>query len=198
MADHNRSNTYGKEAPHRIALNPLPVEAAFSAGAPVDASRRRVTVEPAAAAVVLAVADVRVAVGVLAGAACALGDCAFPVVALSVVADATSVADEVAADERWAAPAVYCLAVLDGLQVVRDDPHLVVRDVRCRAFRDDPHLVARGAPCRAVLDDPRLVARDVRYRAALDDLLQDDLHRVALVAGLAGRGDCCQDDQGAR
>jgi hypothetical protein len=77
-----------------------------------------VTVEPAAAALlavadvrvagVLAVADGNVAVGLLAGGACSLGDHAFPVAALSV-------ADEVAADEPQAAPAVHCLAVLDEL-----------------------------------------------------------------------------------
>src|SRR5262245_21148760 len=117
--------------PH--CFNPLPVEAAFSAGGPVLANRRRVTVEPATAAFP-AVADVRAAVGVLAGTACALGDCAFPVAALSAAGDAMSVADEVAADERRAAPAAHCLAVLDGLQVARD--------VRHRAVLDDLHRVA--------------------------------------------------------
>ena len=99
---------------------------AFSAGGPVDSNHRRVTVEPAAAASlavadvrvaagVLAVADVNAVVGVLADEACSLGDCAFPVAALSAVADAMSVADEVAGDEPQAAPAVHCLAVLDEL-----------------------------------------------------------------------------------
>src|SRR5262249_15308295 len=137
---------------------PLPVEAAFPAGGPVLANRRRVTVDPAAAAFP-AVADVRAAVGVLAGAACALGDCAFPVAALSAAGDAMSVADEVAADERRAAPAVHCLAGLDGLQVARDDPRAGAEGVRHRAARDDP----------------RLVARDVRHRAVLDDLKQTHL-----------------------
>jgi hypothetical protein len=94
-------------------------------GRAVVANHRHATVEPAAAAL-LAVADVRVAgvfavagvnvaVGVLAGGACSLGDCPFPVAALSAVADAMSVADEVAADEPQVAPAVHCLAVLDEL-----------------------------------------------------------------------------------
>src|SRR5262249_54437833 len=34
-------NAYRKDSPHRIALNPLPVEAAFSAGGLVVANRRR-------------------------------------------------------------------------------------------------------------------------------------------------------------
>ena len=46
--------------------------------------------------------------GVLARVAYAFGDCAFPVAALSAAADAMSLADEVAADERRAAPAVHC------------------------------------------------------------------------------------------
>src|SRR5262249_42617922 len=86
-----------------------------------------------------------------------------------------SLADEVAADERRAAPAVHCLAVLDGLQVARDDPRSVAEDGRHRAARDDPRLVAQDVRCRAARDDPRLVARDVRHRAVLDDLKQTHL-----------------------
>jgi hypothetical protein len=189
---HNRSNIYRTCSRHRIALKPFPVEVACSAGGPVDSNHRRVTVEPAAAAL-LAVADVRVAVGVPAGWACSLGDCAFPVAALSAVADATSVAEEVAADEPQAAPAVHCLAVLDGLQAARD--------VQRRVVRDDLRPVARDVQYRAVRDDLRPVALDVpfpaapaacpvhlgdSYRDVQADLLRGDLHRVGLVAGLAG------------
>ena len=83
-------------------------------------------------------------------------------------------------------------------RAARADPRLVAQDVRCWAARADPRLVARGAPCRAVLDDPDLVARDVRHWAVQGDLLQGGLHPVALVASLAGRGDCRQGDLGAR
>ena len=149
----------------------------------------------------LAVADVHVAVGVPVVAACSLGDCAFPVAAFSAVA--IPAAAEIAAGEPQAFPAVHCVVVPDGLPAVPDDPQLVAPDVPCRAARDDLRpaarddlrSAARDDPHRAVQADLRPVVRDDPYRDVQADLLRADLR---VVAGLAGRGDCCQGDPGAR
>jgi len=132
-------------------------------------------------------------VGAPAVAACSLGDCAFPVAAFSAVA--IPAAAEIAAGEPQAFPAVHCVVVPDGLPAVPDDPQLVAPDVPCRAARDDLRPVARDVPHRAVQVDLRPVVRDDPYRDVQADLLRADLR---VVAGLAGRGDCCQGDPGAR
>jgi len=137
-------------------------------------------------------------VGAPAVGACSPGDRAFPVAAFSAVA--IPAVAEIAADESQAVPAVHCVAVPDGLRAVRDDLRLVAPDVPCRAARDDLRPVARDVPHRAVQDDLRPVVWDDPYQDVQADLLRADLLRgdLRVVAGLAGRGDCCQGDPGAR
>jgi hypothetical protein len=174
----------------------LPVEAAFFVGESVDASHRRVTVEPVAAFVgdVDAAAVVHRVAGVLAGAVYSFGDCASSVAVLHVVSSA--VADAMPAGD---------LAAADELLAVADAPHLVVQVV-LQAARGVPHLAARDGPRRvsqggqnqAVPDGSRPADPVVHPVLPGDQRpdAQDDRCRAA--AGSAGQGDCCRDDRAAR